>query len=337
MDARPSSRRSSGTTSSRRTAIGASRAAGRRRDRARYARLDAPRIGRTTCVGPRRLPAAANLLDRAARLLGERDAERPRLLVSAGEAYLEIGEFSKADEILIQARADAATIAEHQLAITADLVRLQLHLRSEASTSIDDVMRQTHAVGDLEAYNDANGLARAWRLLELANGVSGRYKAAGDANAKAIEYARTRRGPGPRDATPCLVGAGASVGADAGTGGIVRCEELIRMGEGNRQAGIAGLAHLRAMVGDFERARDDYRRGRAILEELGLRFDASTISIDSGGGVARRRSTAEAELRKDYEALDAMGERTTSRRSLGSSPRRCTARIASRRQLTMRL
>ena len=69
-------------------------------DRARYARLDAPRIGRTTCVGPRRLPAAANLLDAAARLLGERDAERPRLLVSAGEAYLEIGEFSKADEIL---------------------------------------------------------------------------------------------------------------------------------------------------------------------------------------------------------------------------------------------
>ena len=74
---------------------------------------------------------------------------------------------------------------------------------------------------------------------------------------------------------------------------------------------LAGLAHLRAMVGDFERARDDYRRGRAILEELGLRFDASTISIDSGlvELLAGDPVAAEAELRKDYEALDAMGER----------------------------
>jgi tetratricopeptide (TPR) repeat protein len=96
--------------------------------------------------------------------------------------------------------------------------------------------------------------------------------------------------------------------------GIVRCEELIRIGEGDRRGQavtLAGLAHLRAMVGDFERARDDYRRGRAILEELGLRFDASTISIDSGPVelLAGDPVAAEAELRKDYEALDAMGER----------------------------
>jgi tetratricopeptide (TPR) repeat protein len=65
------------------------------------------------------------------------------------------------------------------------------------------------------------------------------------------------------------------------------------------------------MVGDFERAREDYRRARAILEELGLRFDAALISIDSGPVelLAGDAIAAEAELRKDYEALDAMGER----------------------------
>jgi tetratricopeptide (TPR) repeat protein len=74
---------------------------------------------------------------------------------------------------------------------------------------------------------------------------------------------------------------------------------------------LAALAHLRAMVGDFDRARDDYRRGRTILEELGLRFDASTMSIDSGPieMLAGDPAAAEAELRKDYEALDAIGER----------------------------
>jgi tetratricopeptide (TPR) repeat protein len=65
------------------------------------------------------------------------------------------------------------------------------------------------------------------------------------------------------------------------------------------------------MVGDFDRARDDYRRGRTILEELGLRFDASTMSIDSGPieMLAGDPAAAEAELLKDYQALDAIGER----------------------------
>lgn len=86
------------------------------------------------------------------------------------------------------------------------------------------------------------------------------------------------------------------------------------MAEGDRRAQgvtLAALAHLRAMVGDFDGARDDYRRGRIILEELGLRFDASLISIDSGPVelLAGDPVAAEAELRKDYDALDAMGER----------------------------
>ncbi len=83
------------------------------------------------------------------------------------------------------------------------------------------------------------------------------------------------------------------------------------MTDARRPTTLAALAHLRAMVGDFELARDDYRRGRAILEELGLRFDASLISIDSGPVelLAGDPVAAEAELRKDYEALDAMGER----------------------------
>ncbi len=56
-------------------------------------------------------PAAANLLDRAARVLDERDRERARLLVSAGEAYLEIGEFTTADDVLVKRRRSPTTSA----------------------------------------------------------------------------------------------------------------------------------------------------------------------------------------------------------------------------------
>jgi DNA-binding SARP family transcriptional activator len=260
-------------------------------------------------------PAAANLLDRAARVLDGRDAARARLLVSAGEAYLEIGEFTTADDVLVQAAAIADDIGDRAVLTTANLVRLQLKFRSESSTSIDDVMREAQAgIKDLKGFDDPNALARAWRLVSLVHGVSGRYEACGDANDKAIEYAR-RAGDRVTEkrlyATASLV---LVLGPTPAPKGIAGCESLIQSGEGDRRGQavtLGGLAHLRAMVGDFGRARDDYRRGRAILEELGLRFDAALISIDSGPVelLAGDPVAAEAELRKDYEALDAMGER----------------------------
>jgi class 3 adenylate cyclase/tetratricopeptide (TPR) repeat protein len=260
-------------------------------------------------------PAAANLLDRAARLLDEGQPERPRLLIAAGEAYLEIGEFATAEHVLEQAAAEAGSLSNRSLATTAELVRLQLHLRSDASTSIKDVMGATlAAINELEAAADDTALARAWRLLELAHGVSGRYLPAGEANERAIEYAKRAE---DRVLERRLYASSAQAvlsGPMPALSGIARCEALIQLGEGDRRAQamtLAALAHLRAMVGDFDRARDDYRRGRAILEELGLRFDASTMSIDSGPIelLAGDPAAAEAELRQDYEALDAIGER----------------------------
>ena len=259
--------------------------------------------------------AAANLLDRAARVLDERNGERARLLVSAAEAYMEIGEFATADDALVQAAAVADDVGARPVLTTANLVRLQLQFRSEASTSIDDVMREAQAgIKDLKAFDDPNALARAWRLMTLVYGVSGRYEAAGDANDRTIEFAR--RG-GDHVLEKRLYSSAAQValsGPLLAQAGIKRCEELVQISEGDRRSQavtLAALAHLRAMVGDFVQAREDYRRGRGTLEELGLRFDAALISIDSGPVelLAGDPVAAEAELRKDHEALDAMGER----------------------------
>ena len=260
-------------------------------------------------------PAAANLLDRAAALLETTEPERSRLLVAAGEAYIEIGEFATADTVLDKAAAEADAVGATSVRATARLVRLQLHLRSEASTSLDDVRRDTlETIDGLDDDSDGAALARAWRLLDLVHGISGRYGQASDANARAIDYARRA---GDR-VIEMRLHASAAMAAFYGpmpvTEAIARCEELLTVAEGDRRAQattLAALAHLRAMRGDFEPARADYRRGRAILEELGLRFDASTMSIDSGPVelLAGDLAAAEAELRKDYEALDAIGER----------------------------
>ena len=260
-------------------------------------------------------PAAANLLERSARLLEQDHPDRPRLLVAAGEAYLETAEFATADALLDTAAAEAEVIGARSDRATAELVRHQLHLRSEASTAIEDVRVATEAtIRELDDAGDPAALARAWRLLELVHGMSGHYAEAGQANERAVAYARAA---GDRVIEMRLLASSAMAafyGPMPVPEAIARCDEVLRVAEGDRRAQattLAPLAHLRAMRGDFEGARADYRRGRAILEELGLRFDASTMSIDSGPVelLAGDLDAAEAELRKDYEGLDAIGER----------------------------
>ncbi len=93
---------------------------------------------------------------------------------------------------------------------------------------------------------------------------------------------------------------------------VARCEELIERARGDRKVEAltrCALAHLEAMLGDFEAARAHYRASRAALQELGWKMLAATISIDSGTieMLAGDPAAAEAELRTDYEALRRMG------------------------------
>ena len=64
------------------------------------------------------------------------------------------------------------------------------------------------------------------------------------------------------------------------------------------------------MEGRFDEARALYRRGQATLAELGTGIDAHSTSIDSARveRLAGDPRTAELELRRDYGALEAIGE-----------------------------
>jgi ATP/maltotriose-dependent transcriptional regulator MalT len=95
---------------------------------------------------------------------------------------------------------------------------------------------------------------------------------------------------------------------------IDRCRTLLEEVHGNAKAEallLAAIAHLEAMRGNFDEARELYRRSRAILEELGWSFLAAQTSFDSGPIelLAGDPRAAEEELRRDYETLDRMGEK----------------------------
>jgi ATP/maltotriose-dependent transcriptional regulator MalT len=94
---------------------------------------------------------------------------------------------------------------------------------------------------------------------------------------------------------------------------IDRCRSLIEEVKGDRKPLAlldAAISHLEAMRGNVEEARDLYRSSRAMLEELGWTFLAAQTSFDSGPVemLAGDLETAEAELRRDYDTLERLGE-----------------------------
>ena len=93
------------------------------------------------------MPAAANLLQRAAALLGEKDPARALLLLDAGEATVDIGELGRAESVLTEAVERALSAGEIGTARAAALALLQLRYTTDA-----------HAV------QRASGGRRAWLI-----------------------------------------------------------------------------------------------------------------------------------------------------------------------------
>jgi ATP/maltotriose-dependent transcriptional regulator MalT len=94
---------------------------------------------------------------------------------------------------------------------------------------------------------------------------------------------------------------------------IPQLEGLIASVQGDRTAEavlVSTLAVLRAMEGEFDSARELYGRGQAIADELGSGLVGSSSSIDSSRVelLAGDLAAAERELRRDYDALEAIEE-----------------------------
>ena len=93
-----------------------------------------------------------------------------------------------------------------------------------------------------------------------------------------------------------------------------RCTELLDQVRGDRKAEaviLGVLAQLHAMLGEFDTGRDMYRRGQAMLADLGPSVTASTTSTESWRveALAGDLAAAERELLRDHDQLEALDER----------------------------
>ncbi len=261
------------------------------------------------------MAAAANLFHRAAHLLPEVDPSRPRLLVLAGEAFLEQGEFQMADTALIMATEGAGLLGDRGLRTTARLVWLELHYVAEGVGAEDELIAEVEtAIRILESEKEHEGLARAWRLLWSIHMMGCRYGAGEQAAQRLIEHAEAAGDAVMQARALPWLAVCAEYGPAPVTVGIKTCEEILGRAGNDRKSQattLRVLAHLEAMRGNFERARELYGQVKANLEELGWKRIAALAALVSGNVemLAGDPVAAERELRHSYEILHELGEK----------------------------
>jgi len=147
--------------------------------------------------------------------------------------------------------------------------------------------------------------------------IAGRWAARTGALERALVHAK--RASDPREVSTIigLLAQALAYGPTPVPEAIARCEELSEsvLDDVEVRAGIAStLAGLHAMQGQFDEARTLAEEGRAIYEELGLRYMRAGPHSHAAGSIellAGDPAAAARELRWGYDALEQMGERGT--------------------------
>ena len=261
------------------------------------------------------MSAAANLLRRAAMLLPTDDPTRLALLPQLAEALMEVGEFPWAILFLDE----AVELAAGNSRLHADLVLTRLLVRHHIEENLErwreEVAREAERLIPVlqEQHADAE-LAKAWRLLGFVHGSVCRYGEAAVAVRKAAEHARKANDTRLEARNVSAYTFAALYGPTPAAEAIEQCEHLVTEGLSDRQSEalvLCSLAQLRAMQGDFERARELVGAARTLLDDLGVIVLAAATAMDRARIelLAGDLETAESELRRAEQTLTALKER----------------------------
>jgi tetratricopeptide (TPR) repeat protein len=261
------------------------------------------------------MPAAANLLDRAAALLPADDLRRLEWAVDLAGSLIEVGDLARAETLLGEASEAARVAGDRRLECRASIQRAFLRLHTDPEGSTDEARREAkRATSVLGELGDELELARAWQLAAHVEFFDGALATCDAMLGRALDHAR-RAGEAREEARVLRwLASSALWGPLPVEEGIGRCEDILERTEGNSlvQANChIRLAGLEGMRGRFGEARTRVAQARAILTEFGLMYFlahsrdvAALVETLAGNPVG-----AEAELRASYEELREMGEK----------------------------
>jgi class 3 adenylate cyclase/tetratricopeptide (TPR) repeat protein len=260
------------------------------------------------------LPAATNLLERAASLLPAADPERTEFLPLLGSALTQTGEFVRAEAILTDAISEAKAAGDRRSEALALMYYNLLRGQTDPEWRLSDARQDAEAaVATFEELGDHLAAARAWQFVGQIAFFDGHCTEAVSAYEKCAEHTRLAD-EGRRDSSvPWWALAATLFGPLPVDEAESHCRELAELGQGDRYIegfALAVRAVLAAMGGRLEEARSLRERGREIIEELGMRLNLAGVSMLFGyvDTLAGDEPAAEAEHRKGYDLSVEIGE-----------------------------
>jgi class 3 adenylate cyclase len=263
------------------------------------------------------IPAAANLLRRSAALLPDGDLTRIEVLLDLVVALSEAGALHEAADVADRAIALAAGASDRRLELHARIEHARwIELYTSSEISSDELIALAEQALPLFAeHEDELGLTRAMHLLGDVHLIACRAGPSAEAFAGALEHARRAGHQREEVELQSYLAVSHYWGPTSAPEAIVHCERVLQNARGQRYLEsnmLSALAGLHAMRGDFSHARDLYGRSHAITEELGARLVLAAIPLFSGKveALAGDRVAAERELRRSYEMLSEMGEKS---------------------------
>ena len=265
------------------------------------------------------MPAAANLLERAIRLLSLKDPLRPRLTIELLDAVRELGQFDLVEHLADEGMTLARAAGDRGLELRFELRRVYLkvmgdpknyRLRDNIAASAE-IAAKAEALGDTMTQGEA--LLRTGRLL----GDIGKTLE-GEKNVARAKECFDRAGIQSAELAFVTSLTFSWQGPHPVPDDIERAERALSAADESSPVAafsLIGLAVDRAMIGDIDEARSDIRRGASILRELGMTLELAAAAGLSSAVVemmAGDYGAAEAAIRPAYETLVAMGEKARS-------------------------
>jgi class 3 adenylate cyclase/tetratricopeptide (TPR) repeat protein len=258
--------------------------------------------------------ATVNLLERAAGLFPVEDPRRLRLLPSLGRALREQGQLDRADVVLSEAveegraAGEDGTVADASVALT----DLRFHRPVQTGVGREDVLREIDAaIRVFDEIGDEAGLARALTLRGKLRVWGGEPAAALPDLERAAKHAHDAGDRAEEAESIRYICAAMRVGPTPVGDALRRLDEFGSGAAINRRLEVAFLiarAHLVAMQGHFEAARDFASQARALAEESGLDSSHARTAAGDVELLAGNAAAAERELHAVCEHLEQVGE-----------------------------
>jgi len=233
------------------------------------------------------MPAAANLLGRAAALLSDRDPERLRLAITHGVALAEAGQQQRALEVLAGVAA-AATAADDEPAhwhATLERSALEWAMHPDRWAPEDMLRLAERARAVFQRHRNDAGLAKAWRLVCDVHALRCRLADAGAAAERALQHARRAGDLREQAESLFAVATALRYGPTPADTGIRRCAQLLREGLDDPRAAtavLATLAFLEGRHGRFDQARRVLAAAHDRAEDLGVRWLVAMVAWQAG-------------------------------------------------------